>query len=97
MPQKIEATMKIKNKLRAFTMALALAVGGTVAFTAAPAMAGGTTAPRYGSHVTYYDCAGPYYGSTGLWYHCWADWDWYAEVFWGKRDWYVWVPAWHVA
>ena len=86
--------MKIRKTFRTLTMALALALGGTVAVTAAPAMAG-ATAPRYGSHVTYYDCAGPYYGSTGLWYHCWADWDWYAEVFQGKRDWYVWVPAWY--
>lgn len=96
MPQKNEATMKIRKTMRTLTMAVALALGGTVAVSAAPALAG-TTAPRYGSHVTYYDCAGPYYNNSGLQYHCWADWDWYAEVFWGKRDWYVWVNAWYTA
>lgn len=86
----------MRKLFRTLTMALALALGGTVAVAAAPAMAG-TTAPRYGDHVTYSDCAGPYYGSTGLWYHCWADYDWYAEVFQGKRDWYAWVKAWYTA
>ena len=28
---------------------------------------------------------------------CSAAIDWYAEVFWNKDDWFVWVPAWHVA
>jgi hypothetical protein len=88
---------RFKLKARMIGLAMVLALTGMVGMTASVAVAGSTTAPRYGSHVTYYDCAGPYYGTQRLSYHCWADWDWYAEVFWGKTDWYVWVPAWYTA
>lgn len=43
----------------------------------------------YDGHVHYYNCRGPYvynaYTSNRAW-ECYADWDWYAEVFWGKHD-----------
>lgn len=54
----------------------------------------GYYAPYKGDHVTYYNCQGPYqsgsYNNRPL-YYCYADWDWYAEVFWGKHDGPVWV------
>lgn len=52
--------------------------------------------PRTGSHVTYYNCQGPYYVSYSrpyYRYYCYADWDWYAEFWWGKYDGPVWVWA----
>lgn len=84
---------RLTLRVKMMALAVLLALGGMTIMTASVAVAG-STAPRYGSHVTYSDCAGPY---SGNYYHCWADWDWFAEVFWGKRDWYVWVQGWYTA
>lgn len=85
----------MKKTLRALALALSLAVGGTV-LAAAPAHAG-ITAPRNADHVTFYNCKGPYWISGQPYYLCYADWDWYAEFFWGARDGMVYAKAWWTA
>ncbi len=69
---------------------IALAIG--LMFTLAPAAHAACyfLAPTTGNHVTYYNCRGPYIWN-GLNYdyrvwQCYADYDWYAEWFWGKHD-----------
>jgi hypothetical protein len=69
---------------------------------AVPAQAGQYGPPLYGDHVTYYNCKGPFknpynYWSTTPYYQCYADWDWYAEWFWGKHDGQVTVAGWYYA
>ena len=67
----------------------------------APAANAGVTAPRYGDHVSYWNCVGPTknpgnYYDTRWYYYCDWDYDWFAEVFWGKVDRkMVLTPAWY--
>lgn len=84
--------MKFRKRLSTIALAVPLALFGTLALSAGPAAAG-YGPPTTGHHVTYYDCKGPYNYNWKTVYDCWADWDWYAELFWNKVDKYELVPA----
>lgn len=88
---------KLKKAIAAGVATIALVFG-----VIAPASAA-VVAPRYGDHVSYWNCKGPTknpynYYDTGYYYYCDWDYDWYAEVFWGKVDRRsVLTPAWYSA
>jgi hypothetical protein len=76
---------------------LSLAVTLTIIFAVPQTANAGMVAPTHGHNVTYYNCSGPYY-IYGAWrYKCWGDYNWWAEVFEGQYDRWVWPYAWYTA
>lgn len=77
---------------------LAMVIVFASLFASTPAANAAMIPPRYGDHVTYYSCSGPYYQyNIGWYYWCYADYDWWAEVFWGYSDMWVKAKAWYTA
>lgn len=83
------------KKLRNTFAAVVIAV---CAVLAVPATANAAMIPPQTVHNgTVYNCSGPYWVYNGWHYYCYIDYNWWAEVFEGKHDMWMYLKPWYTA